>query len=62
MTLFLRYRRILARVVRAPDARNYMDAALQPTTTGEADRLVEAYADIIPQTYGAPPREAKLSA
>jgi hypothetical protein len=62
VALFLRYRRILARVTRAPDAKRYTDAALQPTATGEADRVVEAYADIIPHTYGAPPQEAKLSA
>src|SRR5271156_5578095 len=60
--LFLRYRRILARVVKAPDARRYTDPALQPTGAGEADRVAEAFADIIPHTHGAPPLEVKLIA
>jgi hypothetical protein len=60
--LFLRYRRILARVVKAPDARRYTDPALQPTGAGEADRVAEAFADIIPHTHGAPPLEVKLTA
>ena len=60
--LFLRYRRILARVMRTRDATAYSDAALQPTAAGEADRVVETFADIIPHTYGAPQLETKLSA
>ena len=60
--LFLRYRRILARVMRSRDAKAYTDAALQPTAAGEADRVVETFADIIPHTYGAPQLETKLSA
>jgi tRNA A37 methylthiotransferase MiaB len=59
-TLFLRFRRILARVTSAPHARQYTDDALQPTGVGEADRVVEAFADMMPHTYGAP--EAKLRA
>src|SRR5271167_2415779 len=62
VALYLRYRRILARVVKAPDARQYTDPALQPTGVGEADRVVEAFADIIPHTHGAPPLEVKLTA
>jgi len=62
IALFLRYRRILARVVKAPNARQYTDPALQPTGAGEADRVVEAFADIIPHTHGAPPLEVKLTA
>jgi pyruvate-formate lyase-activating enzyme len=58
--LFLRFRRILARVTSTPDARQYTDDALQPTGVGEADRVVEAFADVMPHTYGAP--EAKLRA
>ena len=58
--LFLRFRRILARVTSTPDARQYTDDALQPTGVGEADRVVEAFADMMPHTYGAP--EAKLRA
>jgi hypothetical protein len=62
VALYLRYRRILARVVKAPDAHRYTDPALQPTGAGEADRVVEAFADIIPHTHGAPPLEVKLTA
>ncbi|HLZ66558.1 MAG TPA: radical SAM protein [Aliidongia sp.] len=59
-TLFLRFRRILARVTNAPDAKHYTDDALHPTGVGEADRVVEAFAELLPHTYGAP--EAKLRA
>ena len=62
VALLLRYRRILARAKNAPDARRYTDAALQPTAVGEADRVVEAFADLMPHTHGAPVAEAKLSA
>ncbi|MFZ0205944.1 MAG: radical SAM protein [Roseiarcus sp.] len=62
VALYLRYQRILARVVKAPDAHRYTDPALQPTGAGEADRVVEAFADIIPHTHGAPPLEVKLTA
>jgi hypothetical protein len=56
--LFLHYRRILKRVQAAPNAKAYIDDALQPTAAGEADRVVEAFADILPHTYGAPQIEA----
>jgi hypothetical protein len=62
VALFLRYRRMLARIMRSADARSYYDAALQPTGAGEADRVVEAFAELIPQTYGAPQVETKLTA
>jgi pyruvate-formate lyase-activating enzyme len=62
LALFLRYRRILARVLSRPDAKSYTDAALQPTVAGEADRVVEAFADIMPNTYGAPQHEGRLRA
>jgi hypothetical protein len=62
VALYLRYRRILVRVIKAPDAHRYTDPALQPTGAGEADRVVEAFADIIPHTHGAPPLEVKLTA
>ena len=32
----------------------YTDPALQPTGVGEPDRVVEAFADIIPHSHGAP--------
>jgi hypothetical protein len=62
IALFLRYRRILARAAKAPEALRYTDPALQPTGAGEADRMVEAFADLIPHTHGAPQVAAKLEA
>jgi pyruvate-formate lyase-activating enzyme len=62
LLLLLRYRRILAGVARAPGARQYTDDALTPTVAGEADRVVEAFAELMPHTYGAPQQEAKLRA
>ena len=62
LALLLRYRRILARVTGTRDARHYTDPALEPTGVGEADRVVEAFADLMPHTYGAPVTETKLSA
>ena len=41
VALYLRYRRILVRVIKAPDAHRYTDPALQPTGAGEADRVVD---------------------
>ena len=55
--LALRYRKIYRRVVADKDAA-YVDEALRPST--EADRnadFVAAFADKIPDTYGAPKRE-----
>ncbi len=60
--LFLRYRRILQRVIATPDARQYTDPALRPTGAGEADRVVEVFADLIPHTHGAPQHEASVTA
>jgi hypothetical protein len=54
LALFLRYRRILKKVMTDPNRAGYTDDALQPTASGEADRVVEAFADIMPHTYGAP--------
>ena len=54
LALFLRYRRILKTVMADPNRAGYTDDALQPTAAGEADRVVEAFADILPHTYGAP--------
>ena len=37
-----------------PMAKNYTDEALTPITAGAADHFVEAFADKIPKTHGAP--------
>jgi hypothetical protein len=42
-----------------PAAASYMDEALRaPSGEGEADHLVEIFADKIPKTHGAPVRPA----
>jgi hypothetical protein len=55
-TLTLRYYRIRRRVEADPNRLAYTDHALQPTAPEEADDLVEAFADKIPKTHGAPIR------
>jgi len=57
LRIALRYRRILKRVVADRDPLGYRDEAMQPAGGG-ADHFVEAFADKIPKTYGAPPRRA----
>jgi len=60
--LALRYRKIYRRVVADKDAA-YVDEALRPST--EADHnadFVAAFADKIPDTYGAPKRETAAAA
>jgi radical SAM superfamily enzyme YgiQ (UPF0313 family) len=54
--LALRYNAIKKRVQATPDAKSYMDDALQPATP-ENDHLVELYAEAIPHTHGAPVRK-----
>jgi hypothetical protein len=57
LLLVRRYRRMMARVAADPAAGSYMDEALQaPSAEGEADHLVEIFADKIPKTHGAPVR------
>jgi radical SAM superfamily enzyme YgiQ (UPF0313 family) len=54
-----RYRAIYRKVVADKNAAAYMDEALNPSTeAGHRDDFVAAYADKIPNTYGAPKREA----
>jgi hypothetical protein len=54
----LRYRRILRRVRADQNGAAYLDEALQPSTqVDHAHDFVAAYADKIPNTYGAPKRE-----
>jgi len=57
LRLFLRYRKIMKRVIATPDAQSYMDDALRPTAPNTADHLVELYAEAIPHTHGAPVRK-----
>jgi radical SAM superfamily enzyme YgiQ (UPF0313 family) len=57
LRLFLRYRKIMKRVIATPDAQSYMDDALRPATPETADHLVELYAQAIPHTHGAPVRK-----
>jgi hypothetical protein len=57
-----RYRAILKRIVADPSAQTYVDTALQPVSAGSADDLVETYADRIPDTYGAPPKQPAAAA
>ena len=59
MALYLRYYRMLERIKKDPASSRYVDEALQlPSVAGEADKLVEAFADKIPHTHGAPVRGA----
>jgi radical SAM superfamily enzyme YgiQ (UPF0313 family) len=57
LRLFLRYRKIMKRVIATPDAQSYMDDALRPTAPNTADHLVELFAEAIPHTHGAPVRK-----
>ena len=60
MRLMRRYRAIMRRVLETPDAAGYMDEALRPSTPedGALPHFVQVFADKIPNTYGAPTREA----
>jgi radical SAM superfamily enzyme YgiQ (UPF0313 family) len=57
LKLVRRYRRIMAGVLADSEGTAYTDHALAPVTGGpETDELVKAFADKIPDTYGAPVR------
>jgi hypothetical protein len=57
LALALRYRAILRRVLADKAGATHMDDALKPSTQGEhTDDFVAAFADKIPNTYGAPKR------
>jgi len=63
LRLFLRYRRIKARVVADLAARNYFDEALRTCAAeGETDHFVKVFADKIPHTHGAPAVRAAVGA
>ena len=59
LTVGWRYHRIKKRVIEDPASKTYVDDATRPTTVEEAenDELVAAFADKIPDTYGAPKRQ-----
>ena len=59
LTVGWRYHRIKKRVVEDPASKIYVDDATRPTSIEEAenDELVAAFADKIPDTYGAPKRQ-----
>ncbi len=55
LRLIVRYRRIMARVMKDPSSRTHFDEALRPHTAESAtDHFVEVFADKIPHTHGAP--------
>ena len=54
LKLLRRNRRIQRRVLADPTAKSYTDEALTPIMAGAADHFVEAFADKIPKTHGAP--------
>ena len=55
LRLSWRYHRIMARILADPASLSYLDEALRPHSgEGEADQLVEMFADKIPNTHGAP--------
>jgi radical SAM superfamily enzyme YgiQ (UPF0313 family) len=60
LRLIARYRNIHRRVLADPSRMSYTDEALQARSADE-DRLVEAFADKIPRTYGAPKRHAAVA-
>jgi radical SAM superfamily enzyme YgiQ (UPF0313 family) len=57
--LYRRYHAIADRVIKDPASATYMDEALIPPTAEEAmPNFVHVFADKIPKTHGAPPRDA----
>jgi radical SAM superfamily enzyme YgiQ (UPF0313 family) len=59
LTVGWRYHRIKKRVVQDPASKTYVDDATRPALIEDAenDELVVAFADKIPDTYGAPKRQ-----
>jgi hypothetical protein len=61
--VILRYRRMMAKVMKDPAARTHFDEALRPYTAGgETDHFVEVFADKIPHTHGAPVMPMRVAA
>jgi len=63
LRLVRRYRGIMRRVLADPTAATYSDEALQPPRPEDTElpHFVQVFADKIPNTYGAPAREAVAS-
>jgi hypothetical protein len=61
--LFLRYQRMMGRVVADPAAKQYRDAALTPVEREAADasELMRTHAAKIPHTHGAPQPQRALA-
>jgi hypothetical protein len=59
LTVGWRYHSIKKRVVQDPASKTYVDDATRPVSIDEMenDELVMAFADKIPDTYGAPKRQ-----
>jgi len=51
-------RMLRKRIAADPDARLYTDQAMRMADASEMDKVVEAYADKLPKTHGAPARHA----
>jgi hypothetical protein len=59
--LWYRYHRMITRIHADSAAPSYLDEALRPHSgEAEVDRLVEVFAEKIPQTHGAPVRVAAI--
>jgi hypothetical protein len=60
LTVGWRYHRIKKRVIEDPASKTYVDDATRPVSIDEMenDELVAAFADKIPDTYGAPKKHA----
>ena len=61
LTVGWRYHRIKKRIVQDPASKTYVDDATRPALIedAETDELVVAFADKIPDTYGAPKRQPR---
>jgi hypothetical protein len=57
LTLLRRYYKVRRKVKADPAATSYVDEALRPIGGDAVDHFVEAFADKIPVTHGAPPRK-----
>jgi hypothetical protein len=59
--LWYRYHRMIKRIHADRAALNYLDGALRPHSgDGDVHKLVDAFADKIPHTHGAPVRVAAV--
>ena len=63
LTVGWRYHRIKKRIVADPSNKTYVDDATRPVSIDqvENDELVSFFSDKIPDTYGAPKRQAAVA-